>query len=159
LSNVQRLSSSAAPDSATESAAAYCTADAEFIAAVEFTPTTKVTEYLATTEPAVIVAPVIAIPRPVVAATKAAIAVEPRTSPDENAANEIVGAVISVRRAGIWVIPIVAILAIRRRDGVPRSGNVSGTNSNAYPKSNLSVGGGNCHAREKHEKPEQTDIF
>jgi hypothetical protein len=122
---------------------------------VEFTPTTEVTESLAATEPAVIVAPVIAIPGPVVAATEA---VEPRTRADENAANEIVGAVISVRRAGVWVIPIVAIRAVRRTD-VPRSGNVSGTDSNAHPKSNLSVGGGSCHAREKHEKPEQTDIL
>jgi hypothetical protein len=130
--------------SATERAAAT-----ELVAAVEFTPATEVTESLTATESAVKVAAVIPIARPVIAATEA---MEPRTRADENAANEIVGAVISVRRAGVWGISIVAIGAVGWTD-VSGSGNVSRTDSNAHSKPNLSVGGGSCHAGEKYENP------
>ena len=120
-----------------------CTAATEFVAPVEFTPATEVMEALTTTESAVKVAPEVPIARPVIAATES---MEPRTRADENAANEIVGAVKSVRRAGVWVISIVAIQAVGWTD-------VSRTDSNAYAKPNLSVGGGSCHAGKKYENP------
>ncbi|OLB20643.1 MAG: hypothetical protein AUH16_04520 [Acidobacteria bacterium 13_2_20CM_57_7] len=53
------------------------------------------------------------------------VAVEPRARPDENAADEIVRAVIAIRRAGIRVITIVAISADRGRPYIRRA------NSNA----------------------------
>ncbi len=48
-------------------------------------------------------------------------AVEPRTSPDEEAAGEIARPVVTVRRAGVRVISVVAISARRRSSHVARS--------------------------------------
>jgi hypothetical protein len=65
-----------------------------------------------------------------VASEKAA--TEPRAGADKDAAYKVVWTVVAVRRARIWVIPIVAV-------GANRSGShITRTNSNA--NGNLSVG-------------------
>jgi hypothetical protein len=121
-------------------------------AAIEITPTTKVTIATEIAESAVIVAAEITIAGPVAAVET----VEPRTHADKNAAIEVFGAVIAVRRASVWVISVVAVTAVGRRTDVSWRRNISRTNSNAYAKSNLGIGG---RARENYEKPEQTEIF
>jgi hypothetical protein len=100
----------------------------------------------------VIVAAEITIAGPVAAVET----VEPRTHSDKNAAIEVFGTVIAVRRAGVWVISVVAVSAVGRRTEVSWRRNVARTNSNAYANSNLGIGG---RARENYEKPEQTEIL
>jgi hypothetical protein len=131
---------------AVESTAMEITIAAESVAAaessaMEVTPTTKIAE------PAVIVAAEITIAGPVAAVET----VEPRTHADKNAAIEVFGTVIAVRRASIWVISVVAVAAVRRRTDVSRRRSIARTNSNADAKSHLGVGG---RARENYEKPE-----
>jgi hypothetical protein len=72
------------------------------------------------TPPIVIPAPSVA-PAPVVAAIVES--VEPWPGSDENAVIEIIRAVVAVGCAGVWVITIVAVRAIRRRSNVYRSRN------------------------------------
>jgi hypothetical protein len=48
-------------------------------------------------------------------------AAEPRAGTDEQAAGEVARTVVSVWRAGVWVIPIVAVLAYRSWTNVARS--------------------------------------
>jgi hypothetical protein len=113
--------------------------------AMEVTPTTKIAlaveiaEPIAIAEPAVIVAPEITIAGPVIAAVEA---VEPRTRADKNSAIEVCWPVIAVRRASVWVVPVVAVGAIGRRTDVGRWRNIARTNSNADAKSHLGIGGG-----------------
>jgi hypothetical protein len=136
---------------AVESTAVKITVAAESVAAaessaMEVTPTTKIAE------PAVIVAAEITIAGPVAAVE----AVEPGTRADKNAAIEVCWPVIAVRRASVWVISVVAVEAVGRRTDVSRRRNIARTNSNAYAKSHLGIGG---RARENYEKPEQTEIL
>jgi len=121
-------------------------------AAMEITPTTKVTLATEIAESAAIVAAEITIARPVAAVET----VEPGTYADKNAAIEVFGTVIAVRRASVWVISVVAVAADGRRTDVSRRRNIARTNSNAYAKSNLGIG---SRARENYEKPEQTEIL
>jgi hypothetical protein len=148
---------------AVESTAVEITIAAESVAAagssaMEVTPTmkialaTKIAEPLTITESAVIVAAEITIAGPVAAVET----VEPRTRADKNAAIEVFGSVIAVGRASVWVVSVVAVGAVGRRTDVSRRRNIAGTNSNAYAKSHLGIGG---RARENYEKPEQTKIF
>jgi hypothetical protein len=95
----------------------------------------------------VVVAAEITIARPVSAVE----AVEPRTRADKNAAIEVFGSVIAVRRASVWVISVVAVAAVGRRTDVSRRRNIARTNSNPDAKSHLGIGG---RARENYEKPE-----
>ena len=132
---------------ATESvAAAECSA-------MEVTPTmkiaraTEIAEPVTITESAVIVAAEITKAGPVAAVET----VEPRTRADKNAAIEVFGSVIAVRRASVWVISVVAVAAVGRRTDVSRRRNIARTNSNTYAKSHLGIGG---RARENYEKPE-----
>jgi hypothetical protein len=136
---------------AVESTAMEITIAAESVAAaessaMEVTPTTKIAE------PAVIVAAEITIAGPVAAVE----AVEPGSYADKNAAIEVFGTVIAVRRASVWVISVVAVSAVGRRTEVSRRRNIARTNSNAYANSHLGIGG---RARENYEKPEQTEIL
>ena len=137
---------------ATESvAAAECSA-------MEVTPTMKIAlameiaEPVTITESAVIVAAEITIARPVAAVET----VEPGTYADKNAAIEVFGTVIAVRRASVWVISVVTVAAVGRRTDISWRRNIARTNSNAYANSNLGIG---SRARENYEKPEQTKIF
>ena len=116
-------------------------------AAMEITPTTKVTLATEIAESAAIVAAEITIARPVAAVET----VEPGTYADKNAAIEVFGTVIAVRRASVWVISVVAVAAVGRRTDVSRRRNIARTNSNAYANSHLGIGG---RARENYEKPE-----
>jgi hypothetical protein len=126
---------------------------------MEVTPTTKIAlatkiaEPVTIPESAVIVAAEITITGPVIAAVET---VEPGTRADKNAAIEVFGSVITVGRASVWVISVVAVSAVGRRTDVSRRRNIARTNSNAYAKSHLGIGG---RARENYEKPEQTKIF
>jgi hypothetical protein len=115
--------------------------------AMEVTPTTKIAEPFTIAESAVIVAAEITIARPVAAVE----AVEPRTHADKNAAIEVFGTVIAVGRASVWVISVVTVAAVGRRTDISWRRNIARTNSNAYAKSNLGIGG---RARENYEKPE-----
>ncbi len=126
--------------------AAESVASAEF-SAMEVTPTTKIAKPVTTTESAIIVAAEITIAGPVAAVET----VEPRTHSDKNAAIEVFGTVIAVRRASVWVISVVAVAAVRGRTDVSRRRNIARTNSNAYANSHLGIGG---RARENYEKPE-----
>jgi hypothetical protein len=125
---------------------------------MEVTPTMKIAlaveiaEPVTITESAVIVAAEITIAGPVAAVET----VEPRTHADKNAAIEVFGTVITVRRASVWVVSVVAVAAVGRRTDISRRRNIARTNSNAYANSNLGIGG---RARENYEKPEQTEIF
>jgi hypothetical protein len=126
--------------------------------AMEVTPTmkialaTEIAEAVTITESAVIVAAEITIAGPVAAVET----VEPRTHADKNAAIEVFGTVIAVRRASVWVISVVTVAAVGRRTDISWGRNIARTNSNAYANSNLGIG---SRARENHEKPEQTEIF
>lgn len=73
---------------------------------------------------------------------------EPWPRADENSAHKIIRAVISVGRAGVRIIAVVAVGAYRRWASVNRS-----TNSNA--DSNLRVGG-TCR---QHENPKQDHVL
>jgi hypothetical protein len=137
---------------AVESTAVEITIAAESAAsaessAMEVTPTTKIAEPFTIAESAVIVAAEITIARPVAAVE----AVEPRTHADKNAAIEVFGTVIAVGRASVWVISVVTVAAVGRRTDVGWRRNIARTNSNAYAKSHLGVGG---RTRENYEKPE-----
>jgi len=128
---------------AVESTAMEITIAAESVAAaessaMEVTPTTKIAEPVAAE---------ITIARSVAAVET----VEPGTYPDKNAAIEVFGTVIAVRRASVWVISVVAVAAVGRRTDVSRRRNIARTNSNADAKSDLGIGG---RARENYEKPE-----
>jgi hypothetical protein len=120
--------------------------------AMEVTPTmkialaTEIAEAVTITE-SVIVAAEITIAGPVAAVET----VEPRTHADKNAAIEVFGTVIAVRRASVWVISVVTVAAVGRRTDISWRRNIARTNSNAYAKSNLGIGG---RARENYEKPE-----
>ena len=148
---------------AVESTAVEITIAAESVAAadssaMEVTPTMKIAFAMEIAEPvtiaesAVIVAAEITIAGPVAAVET----VEPRTHADKNAAIEVFGTVIAVRRASIWVISVVSVSAVGRRTDVSRRRNIARTNSNADAKSDLGIGG---RARENYEKPEQTEIL
>src|ERR1700732_181274 len=115
--------------------------------AMEITPTTKVTLATEIAGVAPIVAAEITIARPVAAVETG----EPGTYADKNAAIEVFGSVIAVRRASVWVISVVAVAAVGRRTDVSRRRNIARTNSNTYAKSHLGIGG---RARENYEKPE-----
>jgi hypothetical protein len=120
---------------------------------MEVTPTMKIAlameiaEPVTITESVVIVAAEITIAGPVAAVET----VEPRTHADKNAAIEVFGTVIAVRRASVWVISVVAVAAVGRRTNVSWRRNIARTNSNAYAKSHLGIGG---RTRENYEKPE-----
>jgi hypothetical protein len=147
---------------AAESTAMEITIAAESVAAaessaMEVTPTMKIalaTEIAepVTTAESVIVAAEITITGPVAAVET----VEPRTHSDKNAAIEVFGTVITVRRASVWVVSVVAVSAVGRRTEVSWRRSIARTNSNAYANSNLGIG---SRARENYEKPEQTEIF
>jgi hypothetical protein len=80
----------------------------------------RATSDVAVTMPAVSAAvPSVAGTSPVTRASPAA--VEPRTSADEDAAGEVARAVVTVRRARVWIISIVAVGANRSRSDIPRS--------------------------------------
>jgi hypothetical protein len=146
------LVAAAEPTAAVETAIATELVAAAESAAVEITTaTTEVAESLTAAESAVavIVAAEKTIAGPVVAAIEAT---EPGAGANENAVIEIVGAVIPVRRASVWVIPIVAIAAVGRRTDVTR------THSDAEAKSHLGVGDRSRRARKNHEKPEQSSV-
>lgn len=81
--------------------------------------------------------------------------VEPGAGADKNAAVKVCWSVITVRRASVWVVPVVAVGAVGRWTDVSRGRNVARTNSNADPKSNLGMC---CRAREHYEKPEQSEV-
>lgn len=132
-----------------ESAAVEPAIAAESVAAAE---PAIATESVAATESAVIVAAEITIAGSIAAVE----AVEPRASADENAVIEVVGTVVTVRRASVRVISVVAIGTIGSGTDVSRSRGVAWTDSNADSKSKLGVGG---RARENHEEPEQAEIF
>ena len=142
---------------AAESTAMEITSAAESVAAaessaMEVTPTMKIAVAVEIAEPvtiteSVIVAAEITITGPVAAVET----VEPRTHADKNAAIEVFGTVITVRRASVWVVSVVAVSAVGRRTEVSWRRNIARTNSNAYAKSNLGIGG---RARENYEKPE-----
>ena len=143
---------------AADSSAMEVTIAAESVAAPESsarenTPTMEIAlameiaESVTITESAVIVAAEITIARPVAAVET----VEPGTYADKNAAIEVFGTVIAVRRASVWVISVVAVGAVGRRTDVSRRRNIARTNSNADAKSHLGMGG---RARENYEKPE-----
>jgi len=122
---------------------------------MEVTPTLKIAVAVEIAEPVTItesvkVAAEITITGPVATVET----VEPRTHADKNAAIEVFGTVIAVRRASVWVISVVAVSAVGRRTDVSRS--IARANSNAYANSRLGIGG---RARENYEKPEQTEIF
>jgi hypothetical protein len=122
------------------------------IAALELTALAKLMEPLtAESSVTIVVAAPVLISRPVEFAMEA---VEPWSRADENAAHEISRGVIPVRRAGVGVIPIVAIRTARRRTHVNRSRNVCRANSDADADSNLGVSGRRRHAGKNHEKPE-----
>jgi hypothetical protein len=120
--------------------------------AVEIAEPFTIPEPVMITESAVIVAAEITIAGPVAAVET----VEPGTHSDKNAAIEVFGTVIAVRRASVWVISVVAVSAVGRRTEVSRRRNIARTNSNAYANSNLGIG---SRARENYEKPEQTEIL
>jgi hypothetical protein len=75
----------------------------------------------------------------------------PRADSDEHAAHKIVGPVITVRRAVVRVIIIVAVGACRRRNVNPFG--VHGTNPDSDRHLGLSV------ARRKQENSEQSDVL
>ena len=120
--------------------------------AVEIAAAMEIAEAPAITESAVIVTAEIAIAGPVATVET----VEPGASADENAAVEVFRAVISVRRACVWVVTVVAIATVGSWTDVRRRGDVGGTDSNADAKPNLGMRG---RGRENYEKPEETDIF
>jgi hypothetical protein len=132
----------AAESTAVEIIAAESAAAAES-SAMEVTPTTKIAEPVAAE---------ITIARPVAAVET----VEPGTYADKNAAIEVFGTVITVRRASVWVISVVAVAAVGGRTDVGWRRNIARTNSDAHAKSHLGIGG---RARENYEKPEQTEIL
>ena len=133
------------------SAAVETLVAAEFTAAMppslaaEPVPTAKsvpIAESLMVPAPATAVE---AVPPTVVAA--AVEPVEPRTGPYEHAVIEIIWAIVAIRRARIWRIPIVAIRAHRRRTKV------------GWPKLNcdLRMGGPSpCH---HHKNPGQHSVL
>ena len=113
---------------------------------------TEVADAPAAIEPAIISGPEIPVTRPV----RAAVTAEPRTRAEKNAAIEIFGAVISVRRAGVGVITVIPVGAVGSRTHIGRRRDVPRTHSNADAKSHLSVSGGPC---QHHKKSEQACIF
>ncbi len=144
---------------AAESVTAMEITSAAESSAMEVTPTMKIAlameiaELATITESSIIVAAEVTIAGPVISAVEAA---EPRTRADKNAVVEVVGTVITVRRAIVWVISVISVGAVGRGTDVSRGRDVTGTNSNAYAKSNLGIG---SRAHENYEKPEQTEIF
>lgn len=143
---------------AVESTAMEITIAAES-SAMEVMPTMKIAlameiaERVTIPEPvmiteSVVVAAEITIAGPVIAAVET---VEPRTRADKNAAIEVFGSVIAVGRASVWVISVVAVEAVGRRTYVSRRRNIARTNSNAYAKSHLGIGG---RARENYQQPD-----
>ena len=150
--------------SAVESTVMKITIAAESVASVEcsameVTPTMKIALAMEIAEPvtipepvmiteSVVVAAEMTIAGPVIAAVETA---EPGTRADKNAAIEVFGSVIAVRRASVWVVSVVAVGAVGRRTDVSRRRNIARTNSNAYAKSHLGIGG---RAGENYEKPE-----
>ena len=149
---------------AVESTAMEITITAESVgsaesSAMEVMPTMKIAlameiaERVTIPEPvmiteSVVVAAEITIAGPVIAAVET---VEPRTRADKNAAIEVFGSVIAVGRASVWVISVVAVEAVGRRTYVSRRRNIARTNSNAYAKSHLGIGG---RARENYQQPD-----
>ena len=142
---------------AAEAAAVEITIAAESISAaessaMEVTPTMKIAVAVEIAEPVTITESVIVAAEITIAGPVAAIeTVEPRTHADKNAAIEVFGTVIAVRRASVWVISVVAVSAVGRRTDISWRGNIARTNSNAYANSNLGIG---SRARENYEKPE-----
>ena len=63
--------------------------------------------------------------------TATVVSMEPRASPDEDSVEEPIRAIVTVRRAGIWVIIIIAVGANRCRANV----SVPWANSNAHDHS------------------------
>ena len=143
-----------APESVTaaEISARGSTIALKFTAAMEVAPAPEIAEAI-TTESAV----VIKIPAEItIAGPEAAVeTVEPGASAEKNAAVEVFRAVISVRRASVRVISVVAVRAVGRWADVYRRRDIGRTNSNADPKSNLGM---RDRARENYQKPEQTKI-
>jgi hypothetical protein len=135
---------------AAESVAAAESSTVEVTSTMKIALAVEIAEPVMITESAVKVAAEITITGPVARVET----VEPRTHADKNAAIEVFGTVITVRRASVWVISVVAVSAVGRRTDVSRS--IARTNSNAYANSNLGIGG---RARENYEKPEQTEIL
>jgi hypothetical protein len=77
----------------------------------------------------------------IVAAAIIAVAVIPGTSANEDATGEVVGTVVTVRRAGVWVVTIIPIGADR-----------GGTNPNAdwtYANANRNLGIGISNSSEE----------
>lgn len=144
----QSASPAATRDAAPEcpSATAKCTGVAVERAA------TEVAESPAAVEPAIIIGSETPVTWPVIAA----VAMEPRTRAEKDAAIEIFGAVISVRRAGVRVITVIPIGAVGSGTHIGRRRDVPRTHSNADAKSYLSVSHSPC---QHHKKPEQACIF
>jgi hypothetical protein len=147
---------------AAESTAMEITIAAESVAAaessaMEVTPTMKIALATEIAEPVTITESVIVAAEKTIAGPVAAVeTVEPRTHADKNAAIEVFGTVIAVRRASVWVISVVAVSAVGWRTDISWRRNIARTNSNAYANSNLGIGGRAC---ENYEKSEQTEIL
>jgi hypothetical protein len=78
-------------------------------------------------------------------------AMEPRTSTNKNASDEIIRAVVAVRCTGVGGIPIVAIGADRRRLDIGRP-SVDWSDANPYSKPNLRVGSPRpCQSHQESE--------
>jgi hypothetical protein len=129
------------------------TAEVTASAAVEVTasesaeiPVSSTTEITAKWRPSIVAAAVITAT--VVTVSTASIkAMEPGAGADENSANEIIRAVVPVRRACIGEIAIVAVRACRRRT------DIAWTDCDA--DSNLRMG----RTCRQHENPKQNHIL
>jgi hypothetical protein len=77
-----------------------------------------------TTAPAITAVPAVASaitgPSPIAGASVEP-AMEPRARADEYATGEVARAVVTVRRARVWVVPVVAVGAYGSRSNIPRS--------------------------------------
>jgi hypothetical protein len=113
-----------------------CASSMEAIAAVKFITSAKsATEPIVTVESAMI--PIAAAAVKAVPIVTAAIeAMEPRAGANEYTVHEVVRSPVSVRRASVWGVRIVAVSAYRRGP------YVTGTNSDADSHAHLRVGNG-----------------
>jgi len=122
-------------------AVASTTVEPAATTAVESITAVKASVVTATVEAAVpgvatvsIVVPVAVVAAAIIAATVGAVtivaAVEPRASTDEDAADEVVRAVVSVRSAGVWIIAVVAVGANWRGADCAVHGTYSNADAN-----------------------------
>jgi hypothetical protein len=119
-----------------------CASSIEAIAAVKFvTAAESATESIVTVESAMIPIAAAAI-KTMSIITTAVEAMEPRAGADEYSVHEVIRSPISVGRASVWGVRIVAVSAYRREP------HVTGTNSNADSHAHLRARNGAHRERQ-----------